>query len=227
MRTWVTRTIHGGVARIVFSVKARFTRERNEGRTLLLSRVVERTATATGLSVSAITHLTEDGCAALPADGTPEAPSSQRRVPEKELERAREVIYKQYHIPILYTLDSNLELLNAPADGADGVGESYDAGSGSGGLHVAETGSGPVGGSDGPNALEAGSDDPVGRNGGPEAEDLPDGFAGERVDRSTAASTGTGMTTPSGARPTRQSSPFPRGPSSLLLRGGRRTASLR
>ena len=42
-----------------------YTRERNEGRTLLMSRVVERTAAATGLSVSAITHLTEDGCAAL------------------------------------------------------------------------------------------------------------------------------------------------------------------
>jgi len=128
---------------------------------------------------------------------------------------------------MLSSLDSNLELLNAPADGADGVGESYDAGSGSGGLHVAETRSGQLGGSDGLNALEAGSDDPVGRNGGPEAEHLPDGFAGQCVDRSTATSTGTGMTTPSGARPTRKSSPCPRGPSSALRRGGRSTALLR
>ena len=120
-----------------------------------------------------------------------------------------------------------MKLLIAPADGADGIGESYDAGSGADGLYVAETGSGPVGGSDWPNALEAGSRDPVDRNGGPEAEDLPDGLAGERVASSTAASTGTGMTSPSGARPTRQSSPCPRGPSSSLLRGGRRTASLR
>ena len=226
-RTHVMRTIHGGVARMVLSFKAHLTRERNEGRTLLLSRVVEHTAAATELSVSAITHLTEDGCAALPADGTPVTLSSQSCVPEKELARIREVIYKQYHILILPTLDSTLKLLNAPADGADGVGESYDASSGADGLQVAETGSGTGGGSDGRNALEACSGVPVGRNGGSEAENLHHGFDGERLAGSTAASTGTGVTTPSGARPTRQFSPYPRGPSSSLLRGGRRTSSLR
>jgi len=167
-RTRVMRNIHGGVARIVLSVNAHFTRERNKGRTLLLSRVVARTAAATGLRMSAITHLTEDGCAALPADGTPKTRSSQSRVPEKELARVHEVIYKQYHIPMLPTFDSTLELLKTPADGAHGVGESYGAGSGADGLHLAETGSGPGSNGDGRNALKAVSGDPAGLNGGPE-----------------------------------------------------------
>jgi len=87
------------------------------------------------------------------------------------------VTYKTYHIPVLSTLDSTSELLDAPADWADGVSESCDTGTGTAGLHVAETGIVPRGRSHGRNALQAGSGDPVGCNSGPISEDFRVGIA--------------------------------------------------
>ena len=71
-RTRALRALHTGAASILLCVRAFFQHEFVTGRATKLRQVAERTAEATGLSLSVITHLTESGCGKLPADGAPE-----------------------------------------------------------------------------------------------------------------------------------------------------------
>ena len=159
-RTRALRVLHTGAASIVLCVRAFFQREFVTGRATKRRQVAERTAEATGLSLSVITHLTESGCGELPADGAPETRHSNRRVPPEELARVRPAIYQQYRIPMLPTLDSTLEFLNAPEDAAGGAGGAAEGGAGGPEGATADGSSAGAGsvGNVGPDRGEIGSD---------------------------------------------------------------------
>ena len=159
-RTRELRVLRTGAASIVLCVRAFFQRDFVTGRATKRRQVEERTADATGLSRSDITYLTESGCGELPDDVAPESRHSSRRVPPEELASVRPAIYQQYRIPILPTLDSTLELLNAPEDAAGGAGgaaESVAGGPEGATADGSSAGAGSVG-NVGPDRGEIGSD---------------------------------------------------------------------
>jgi len=146
-RTRAPRVLQTSAVSIVLCVRAFFKREFVTGRAIKSRQVAERTAEATGLSLSVVSHRTESGCDELPADGAPETRHSNRRVPPEELARVRPAIYEQYQIPMLRTLDSTLEHLNAPEDAARGAGVAPERGAG--GYEGASAGPGGGGGGGG------------------------------------------------------------------------------
>jgi len=149
-RTRALRVLHTGASSILLCVRAFFQSEFVTGRAIKRRQVAERTAEAMGLILSVITHLTESGCDELPDDGAPETRLSNRRVPAKELARVRPAIYEQYQIPMLPTLDSTLEHLNAPEDAARGAGVAPECGAcGSEGASAGPGGAGGGGGGGG------------------------------------------------------------------------------
>lgn len=87
------RRIHAGTAAVVMSVRAYFSREQRNRRAILRDRLAERTAEATGVSLSVVTHLSKDAYrAGLPLGNTPETRDRPKRVPPGEVVRVREAI---------------------------------------------------------------------------------------------------------------------------------------
>jgi len=121
-RTRALCVLHTGAASTELCVRALFQREYFTGRAIKRRKVAERTAEATVLSLSVITHLTDSGCDELPAGDAPETHHSNRRVSSEELARLQPAIYEQYLIPTLPTFDSTLVHFNAPEDVARGPG---------------------------------------------------------------------------------------------------------
>jgi len=68
-RTRALRILHTGAPSILLCVRAFLQREFVTGRATKLRQVAERTAEATGLSLSIVTHHNKSGCDELPADG--------------------------------------------------------------------------------------------------------------------------------------------------------------
>lgn len=56
----VQRRIHAGTAAVLMSVRAVFSREHRNRRAILRNSPAERTSEATGLSLSVVTHLSDD-----------------------------------------------------------------------------------------------------------------------------------------------------------------------
>jgi len=123
-------------------------------RRILLKKLAQRTAVATGVSRRTVSRVCASGAAerTRPA-GTPEHYKSRRRIPPEENTRVRAAIYQQYRDKMLPTLDSTLHVLTTCQEGAAGSGAggceqsgenfAMDAGGSRAGAR-AEDGAGPM-----------------------------------------------------------------------------------